>query len=265
MTDVAEYCREIEAYLTRKNEGHLIRIAGPVFEQVSGWAAQGVPLAVAFRGIDRYCERYYAKGPRRRPVRVEFCEADILDAFDDWRRAVGVTQLLSTAASGDADLSAEALAKAEAPAKRDSLPAHLDRAIARLTAARAGRRSPAAFAKASAFAEAPADKSAPRAFDRRLDEAVRELDRARASATQARGAARTAIVDRLAALDRELLDAARDDIDQPRRTALLAEAETEIAPFAARMAPDARAKAIDAAFERLLRDAVGLPVLSHEP
>ena len=65
-----------------------------MFEQVSGWAAQGVPLAVAFRGIDRYCERYYAKGPRRRPVRVEFCEADILELFDDWRRAVGVTQLV---------------------------------------------------------------------------------------------------------------------------------------------------------------------------
>ena len=94
MTDPAEYCREIEAYLCRKNEGHLIRIAGPVFAQVSGWAAQGVPLAVAFRGIDRYCERYYAKGPRRRPVRVEFCEPDILEMFDDWRRAVGVAQLV---------------------------------------------------------------------------------------------------------------------------------------------------------------------------
>src|SRR5207244_7317951 len=118
MIDPAEYCRELETYLCRKNEGHLIRIVGPVFEQVSGWAAQGVPLAIAFRGIDRYCERYYAKGPRRRPVRVEFCEADILDAFDDWRRAVGVAQL------GDP------------PAKRDSLPAHLDRAMARLAATR---------------------------------------------------------------------------------------------------------------------------------
>jgi hypothetical protein len=97
--DPAEYCRAIEAYLTRKNEGHLIRVAGPVFEQVSGWAAQGVPLAVAFRGIDRYCERYYAKGPRRRPVRVEFCEADILELFDDWRRAVGVAQLVDSSAT----------------------------------------------------------------------------------------------------------------------------------------------------------------------
>src|SRR3954470_8223684 len=111
MIDAAEYCREIEAYLCRKNEGHLIRIAGPVFVQVSGWAAQGVPLAVAFRGIDQYCERYYAKGPRRRPVGVEFCEADILDVFDEWRRAVGVSQLVDGAAD------------AEAPAKRDSLPA----------------------------------------------------------------------------------------------------------------------------------------------
>src|SRR6266536_838615 len=100
MIDSAEYCREIEAYLCRKNEGHLIRIAGPVFEQVSGWAAQGVPLTVAFRGIDRYCERYYAKGPRRRPVRIEFCEADVLDVFDEWRRAVGVPSVGSSE-SGD--------------------------------------------------------------------------------------------------------------------------------------------------------------------
>jgi hypothetical protein len=247
MTDATDYCRQVEAYLCRKNEGHLIRIAGPVFEQVSGWAAQGVPLAVAFRGIDRYCERYYAKGPRRRPVRVEFCEADILELFDDWRRAVGVTQLVDSSAAVDA------------PARRDSLPAHLDRAIARLTALRA------TFAKASASAEAPADTSAPKAFDRRLDEAVRELDRTRAAAKQARGEARTAILDRLGALDRELLDAARGEIDVTRRAALLAEAEREIAPFAARMTAEARARAIDAAFDRLLRDALGLPVLSHEP
>jgi hypothetical protein len=242
MIDPAEYCREIEAYLCRKNEGHLIRIAGPVFERVSGWAAQGVPLAVAFRGIDRYCERYYAKGPRRRPVRVEFCEADILDAFDDWRRAVGVTQL------------ADSSADTAAPAKRDSLPAHLDRAIARLTAMRA------TFAEASA----PEARGRSEIFDRRLEEAVRELDRTRASAKHARGEARTAIVDRLAALDRELLDAARDEVDASRRAALRAEAETEIAPFAARMTDEARSKAIDAAFNRLLLDAIGLPVISHD-
>ena len=59
---------------------------------MSGWAAQGVPLKVACSGIDRYFERYYRKGPRRRPVKIDFCEADVLDVFDEWRRAVGVTR-----------------------------------------------------------------------------------------------------------------------------------------------------------------------------
>ena len=85
-----EYCREIEAYLCRKNDGHLIRIVGPSFERVCGWAAQGIPFKIACQGIDRYFVRYYAKGPRRRPVQIDFCEHDVLDAFDAWRRAVGV-------------------------------------------------------------------------------------------------------------------------------------------------------------------------------
>src|SRR6185295_15042434 len=88
--DVPEYCREIETYLCRKNDGHLIRVVGPSFEIVSGWAEQGVPLKVACAGIDRYFERYYRKGPRRRPVKIDFCEADVLDMFDEWRRAVGI-------------------------------------------------------------------------------------------------------------------------------------------------------------------------------
>src|SRR5262249_28929880 len=157
-------------------EGHLIRIVGPAFEMVCGWAAQGVPLAVACKGIDRYCERYYAKGPRRRPVRVEFCEADVLELFDDWRRAVGVSR-----APGGGD--------AVADRKQDSLPSHIDRAIARLTTLRAGRGADA--------------------FSARLDEVVRELDVLKAAAKQARGEARTAVLDRLAAMDATLLEMAR--------------------------------------------------------
>ena len=87
---IADYCREIETYLCRKNDGHLIRVVGSVIRARVGWAAQGVPLKVAFRGIDRYFERYYRKGPRRRPVRIDFCDADVLDVFDEWRRAVGI-------------------------------------------------------------------------------------------------------------------------------------------------------------------------------
>src|SRR6185503_12726876 len=86
-----DYCRELETYLCRKNDGHLIRIDGSAFEQVCGWSTRGIPLKLAMRGIDRYFERYYAKGPRRRPVRVEFCEPDVLDIFDEWRRSVGVS------------------------------------------------------------------------------------------------------------------------------------------------------------------------------
>lgn len=230
MMDAAEYCREIEAYLCRKNEGHLIRIVGPVFEQVTGWATQGVPLPIAFRGIDRYCERYYAKGPRRRPVRVEFCEADILDLFDDWRRAVGVS---SANAGGE---------HAQAAATRDTLPAHLDRAIARLTSLRGSDRSTT--------------------FRERVDAVVRELDTLRGSATRARGDARATILAKLSVLDAALLRAALSEIDDGKRATLQREAENEIAPFAARMADDVRMKAVEAALDRLVRDTISLPRLA---
>src|SRR5262249_33660890 len=90
-TEPIAFCRAIETYLCQKNDGHLIRVVGPSFELVSRWEEQGGPLKVAFAGIDRYFERYYRKGPRRRPVRIDFCEADVLDVFDEWRRAVGVS------------------------------------------------------------------------------------------------------------------------------------------------------------------------------
>jgi hypothetical protein len=234
----AEYCRQLETYLCRKNEGHLIRIVGPVFEQVSGWAMQGVPLTIAFRGIDQYCERYYAKGPRRRPVRIEFCEADILDLFDTWRRAVGVT--------GTADGEPQAGASSDtAGAHRDTLPAHLERVITRLTGLRAGGgRSDG--------------------FDRLADRAVREIDLMRGAAKHARGSDRRALIERLAALDSTLVSAATAELGEMRGAALHAEAEAEIAPFAARMAADARAHAVSIAFERLVRDEVGLPVVTFE-
>src|SRR5258707_14882256 len=130
--DPPDYCREIEAHLCRKNDGHLIRITGPSFELVSGWAEKGVPLKVAFHGIDRCFERYYRKGPRRRPVHIDFCAADVLDAFDEWRRATGVT-----ASALISPESRTSLAQTEAPERRGpSLPSHLERAILRLTDAR---------------------------------------------------------------------------------------------------------------------------------
>src|SRR3954462_10929338 len=123
-----KYCRQLESYLCRKNDGHLIRIVGPAFEQICGWATRGIPIKVACRGVDRYFERYYAKGPRRRPVRIEFCEPDVLDVFDEWRRATGVTGVALPGAQ-----------EGPAPAGRHgpSLPAHMERTLRRLTSARA--------------------------------------------------------------------------------------------------------------------------------
>jgi hypothetical protein len=232
---VEEFCREVEAYLCRKNDGHLIRIVGPAFEQVCGWATKGVPLKVAMRGIDRYFERYYAKGPRRRPVRVEFCEPDVLDVFDEWRRAVGVTTAQIDQAGNDAT---------EEPARRhESLPSHLERVIARLTSLRAGED---------------------RSLDPVLDVIVRELDVARAAAKGLRGEARQALLDRLRVLDRTLIDSAYARLDEAARQSLGAEADAELAPFRDRMALDAYEQSHRAAVERLVRERQRLPVITCE-
>jgi len=228
------YCRAIEAYLCRKNDGHLIRIVGPSFEKVCGWAEQGVPIKVACRGIDRYFERYYAKGPRRRPVRVDFCEADVLDVFDEWRRAVGV----------GADLNIGGDLK-DGPSTRghESLPAHLERVVARLTALRAG---------------------SDRSLDAAIDTIVRELDAARANAKALRGAARAHLLARLSELDAELLETARQQLTDETRRELRREAETELAPFRPRMPHLAYEQSLAACMNRLLRERSRLPVIALE-
>src|SRR5205085_9584145 len=72
------------------NGGHLVRIVGPAFQVVAAWHAAGIPFAIVKQGVDRTLARDRAKpgGPVRRPVRVEFCDADVQDAFAAWRRAV---------------------------------------------------------------------------------------------------------------------------------------------------------------------------------
>jgi hypothetical protein len=168
-------------------------------------------------------------------VRIEFCEADILDLFDHWRRAVGVSAVTSSTAAE------------EPPPRKPALAAHIERAIARLTALRAGgKRTPA--------------------FGNRVDAVVRELDLLAAEARGARGERREMIAERLQALDRELLDATLKEsgTDTPLIASLARDAEAELAPFLARMPPAALERARTAAFDRLLRDAFGLPVLTYE-
>jgi hypothetical protein len=239
-----DYCRAVEAYLCRKNDGHLVRIVGPSFDMVCGWAARGVPITVTQRGIDRYFERYYAKGPRRRPVRIDFCEADVLDLFDDWRRAVGV----GSASDVGADLHVGPSAR-----RHESLPAHLERVVARLTAMRAGGDP--------ALAEATADKPAMAAV---VDAIVQELDAARAGAKGLRGQARAELLQRLVQLDAHLLAAARDRLSDAERTELRREAETELASFRSRMPHAAFEQSVAACANRLLRDRFRIPTLSLE-
>jgi hypothetical protein len=230
MEDLSDYCRQLESYLCRKNGGHLVRIAGPAFEQVLGWAQRGVPLTVAYRGIDRYCERLQARGGSRRPVRIEFCEGDILDIFDDWRRSVGVLQN-----QGDIDTP---------PVKaKTTLAAHLERVVARLVAGRA-RRS--------------------QAFEQHVEALLAEIDRLSGEAKKSRGDARSAVLDRLAALDRDLVHVATAELDPGALASARREAEVELGSFGARLPPEARARAAEAVFERLVREALGLPTLRYQ-
>jgi hypothetical protein len=229
-TEPVDFCREIESYLCQKNDGHLVRVTGPSFELVSGWAAQGIPLKVAFEGIDRYFERYYRKGPRRRPVRIDFCDADVLDVFDEWRRAVGLTRSESHVAE---------------PGKSSagSLPAHLQRVVLRLTSARA----------TGGLGDA---------FDALIDRVAHDLDEARAKAQGVRGEARQALLDRLVALDADLIDEARRSLGPGVLAELASAAADELASFRGRMPADAYERAHQAAVDRLIRQRLALPTIA---
>jgi len=239
-TEPVDFCREIETYLCKKNDGHLIRVTGPSFEIVSRWAEQGIPLKVAYEGIDRCFERYYRKGPRRRPVKIDFCEADVLDVYDEWRRAVGITSTGRAGGTGEAGGAGEA-----GPAGRAgrSLPAHLERVILKLSQARASGRL--------------GDQ-----FDALIDRVNAELEIARASAGGVRGEARQQLLARLEALDAELLRGARAGLSDADLGALSSEAAEELTSFRERMNAEAFAQARDRALSRLIRERFGLPTVT---
>jgi len=207
---IEDFCREIEIYLCRKNDGHLIRVVGPSFDLVSGWAEQGVPLKVAYTGIDRYFERYYRKGPRRRPVKIDYCEADVRDVFDEWRKATGIQ---SSVASRQPSVGSHQ----PAAGSRHSLPVHLERVVLRLTSARASG-------------------SLGEAFD--------------------------ALIERLSALDVELLQQGRAALDESLRTSMEREALEELEGFRSGMTAEAFARARDAVVDRLVRTHFGLPTIA---
>ena len=231
-----EYCREIESYLCRKNEGHLIRIVGPSFERVCGWASQGIPFKIACQGIDQCIARHSAKGARRRPVPIDFCDHDVMDAFDAWRRAVGVRPP-DAAASHEED---------HARRRKRSLREHLDRVRERVTARRAAMTPPAPD------------------FDAVLEKVAMESGEFVDAPGQLRGDARTRVTARLAALDRLMLDAARAQAAPAAIAAMRAEAIEQLLPFRDRMPAEVYQLAIDSAIDRLLREHERLPTVAFE-
>ena len=222
-----------------------MRIAGPAFDMVRGWAQRGIPLKVALQGIDRYVDRSSARGMRRRPVRVEFCEADVLDAFDAWRRAVGVHRADAEAA-GDDDVGGAPSSgdEAQRTRPRESLATHLDRVIIRLTSLRTG--------------------DVPAAWDAVLEEFVRTLDVLHPAARRARGAARERVVAELESLDSLLLERARAVADADLLAGAARDAAAELEPFAARLSPAAYAAALARCERRQLRERLRLPVIALE-
>jgi hypothetical protein len=241
--DADAYCREIEGHLCRKNAGHLVRVVGPAFEMVAGWAARGIPLKVACRGIDRTVDRRMAKGPGRRPLRVEFCEADVLDAFDEWRRAVGI----GTAGGGAvrlADETATGPVESERAKSLQSLRSHLDRVVTRLT-------------------DRVADGSLTGELEAAVERIIGELGEARAASRSSRGEARAALIDRLQAIDDEVMAAAWAVTPAGIREALRLEAEQDVISFRARMRADDYARAVEAGALRLLRDRLKVPDIAY--
>ena len=235
--DDLRYCRDVEAYLCRRNGGHLVRIVGPAFALVRGWAEAGVPLTIVERAIDTCCERREARRGAARPLRIEFCEAEVREQFERWRRAIG--PYIGAGDNGDAGAG-----ETEAEARAIGLASHLSRAGERL-------------------ARAAARLEHGDAFRGRLDAIIAALDEVRTESKGARGERRAAFVETLARLDEQLMAAARDEAARTGLDAeLAAAAARELAAWRERMPGAAWSGAVAAAAGRLLRERFDLPDLT---
>lgn len=233
--DIGAFCRAVEAHLCRVNGGHLVRIVGPAFELVSSWAREGMPLRVALHGVDRTVTRLTAKGPRRRPIRIEFCEADVRDAAEQWRRAVGVRAAAAESTAGTAPEPGE-----PSSARLPSLPRHLERVLLRLSGLAATREMATSLAEALAVT-------------------IREVDACLDASRSARREARTALLERLAEIERQMTDAALTALAEDQRHALHDQVQRELSPFRGQMPPAALRDAEHALLGELVRRHFSLP------
>jgi hypothetical protein len=236
--DVGEYCRSIEDHLTRVNGGHLVRVVGPGFDLVRSWAESGIPLSVVYRGIEQKADRARARrsspGRPPRPLRIEFCEGDVLDLFESWRRAVGVPATGPTEPAGH---------ESQSPAKRaPSVAKHLDRVIDRLSRVAGRTDVPSSLVESLTM----------------LLDAVSSL---REEAKAARPGGSIELSGRLPPLDGQMMTAVRRAAPPEMLDALTKEAAHDLSPFQARLTPEAWRQAVDLTVDRLLRDRFGLPTI----
>jgi hypothetical protein len=230
--DPGSYCRDVESYLCRRNHGHLIRIVGPAFDLVCGWGARRIPLSVVFKGIDRAVQRRDAKGTQRRPARVEFCESDVLELFDEWRRAVG----LGSDSGGLTPLG---------PVRRLSLVAHVERVITGLS-------------NWSRSAACPPE------LVELVSQIANRLYGLKSAAQTARGKIREEMLAQLIEFENELMKASWETVDDTLEITLRVEAERELEPFRNRMPPAAFQQSVRAGRDRLLRERLKLPRIARD-
>jgi hypothetical protein len=228
--DIGEYCRRVEEHLSRVNQGHLVRIVGSGFELVRTWATDGVPFSVVCRAIDMKAERHRA-GRSTRPLRIEFCDADVRAVFQDWKRAVGVTAVADPAPGEAAD-----------DARRPSLSKHLDRVVTALTRAAGRLDTPAALRDG-------------------LTTVLEGIVGLRESLRGRRGVSREDIGESLTRWDAALMEAARMSTDADMLGALRRDAAAELQAFRPRMTAETWERSLDVAATRLLRERLHLPTL----
>ena len=247
--DLGQFCRAVETHLCQVNGGHLVRVVGPAFELVKQWHADRVPLKIVLRGIDRRAERARrSTSSARRPLRIEFCEADVADVFDEWRRAIGFAVSVVPAETSDAgagtgapDVDAED--GGEADTRRvPSLPKHLDRVTTRLTSflVSMGDAGPELRARAQS--------------------ALEQIDPLR-RAGRLRGEARADAVRLLETLDASLLDSLLTDAPARLVEESLVEAKQELAAYEGRLPAAEFERVVRRAAQRVLRSRLQLPEL----
>lgn len=244
---VADYCRAIEAHLTRVNGGHLVRVVGPAFSLVREWESAGIPLSVVQRAIDQKAERQRASnvGRRPRPLHIEFCADDVWQLFEDWKRAVGVSGA-APEEHADGVLEPTTVETSLSPSsRRPSLSKHLERVSDRLSRL-LGRHD------------------LPESFLDRINITISAVAEARDRARTARGPARDAIAESLRPLDAELLTAARGALSAAEQDELGRQAETELSAFRKRLDAPAWDAALAATSNRLIRERFGLPVIDPD-